>query len=283
MRAEPRKPEFKPAKAVAANIASGKMLPAIKKWYGRAKKFDICMSDIIVKQRGNQERINFFRRVVLNETMPAMLAMHDLLTGYLPASCITTLSDQLNITTMGQAHYKDGKKVKEGGKAKKSISRMSRALKMMIDYGLIEIEHITDPITGTYLPSLIKVTDLFYAALGISEKEVENAKRQRLGFLSLNKKYGNTTPATYEDLPELARKKQQELRTERQAFRKRLRLKRQVSSLTNQELHQKSQRIVVSSHCQAELDDMSPKEFARLVESEKRALLNHAFSPPPTF
>jgi hypothetical protein len=277
MKTAPQKPQFSPAKAIAKNIASGKMLPAIKKWHGRAKKFDICMSDVIVKQRGSQERINYFRRVVLNETIPAILSLHDLLTGYLPASCITTLSDQLSISTMGQALYKDGKKVKAGGKKKKSISRMSRALSMMKDYGLIEIEHITDAATGTYLPSLIKVTPRFYSALGISEKELENAKRQRIGFLNLNKKYGNDNALCFDSLEELGKCKQRELRDERQAFRKALRLKRSVAAMSGTELHDKARRIVMSMHCDAEIQDMSDSEFIRLVAHQKRDLLNHAY------
>ncbi|WP_416306199.1 plasmid replication initiator RepA [Neptunicella sp. SCSIO 80796] len=280
MRAAPRTPEFKPAAKVAKNIDSGNMLPAIKKWYGRAKKFDITMSDVIVKQRGHQERINFYRRVVLNQLMPAMLSLHDLLTGYLPASCITTLSDQLNITTTGQAEYKNGKKVEKGGKKKKSISRMSRAIAMMQAYGLIEIEHITDPTTGTYLPSLIKLTDRFYAALGITDKELENAKRQRIGYLNLNKKYGNDNALTFESLPELARRKQRELRKERQEFRRDLRIKRRVSAMSNAELHQTAQKIVNAAHCQEELNDMSDAHYSRLVEHEKRSILNRAYSPP---
>lgn len=278
----PNKPTFTPAKAIAKNIAAGKMLPAIKKWHGRAKKFDIAMSDVIVKQRTDKQRINYFRRVVLNETMPAILSLHDLLTGYLPASCITTLSDQLAISTMGQAEYKNGKKVKEGGKKKKSISRMSRALKMMCDYGLVEVEHITDAATGTYLPSLIKVTPRFYAALGISEKELENAKRQRIGFLNLNKEYGNDSVLCFDSLAELATSKQRELREERQAFRKRLRLKRKVSAMTGAELHDKARRIVISMHCQAEIDDMSDNEFSRLIKHQKQALLDLAYKHRPT-
>lgn len=279
MKAAPRTPTFTPADKIAGNIKAGNMLPVIKKWYLRAQKFDVCMSDVIVKQRGHQQRINVQRRLVLNQLTQAMLALHDLLTGYLPASCITTLSDQLNITTTGQALYKNGKKVKSGGSKKKSISRCSRALDMLEHYGLVEIERITDPATGTYLPSLIKLTQRFYDALGITEKELENAKRQRIGFLNLNKKYGGNELA-FDSLTDVTRERARQLREERKAFRQRLRLKRKVSAMSNKELHQKAQRIVISAYCQEELNDMPPVQFKRLVEHEKHQLLHLAYSPP---
>lgn len=247
---------------------------------------DIFHNDIIVKRIGKRRKVSSMRRDVVKELMRALAITHDIFTGLCPKSCITLLSDQIGVTTYGLKRYgkydeMDLLDTDVRGK-KKSISRVSLALKLMEELGLIIKHYDRDPITGKDLPVLIEVTDEYYKVLLIALEERDKARfdkarqviiknaeiRKRKGGVELQE-----LPTDPENLQAYINQKIVEVKMERRKFAQLQRKRKYLKNMSNKDIHLLAQSEVKSNVTAIELDRMSETAFTYLVAQRQRQLI----------
>lgn len=224
------------------------------------------------------------RKALGRVCMKAMVMMADNITGILPYSCISTLSDQCGVSTYGQALYIDGLRVDNDpyaelrpdemkrAKRKKSISRLSRFFKMLKSMGLIEIEYINDLVTKEQLPSIIRLTDSFYYTMGETKEKLQTARQQTIGWRKKNKEI-EFDLHDYVDIVEAEKERQLIIvRQRREEYRRIKRIRTRMDKMDKIGRYEYAQRLVNAKYSFPERADMSVNDYENAVREELRAV-----------
>jgi len=246
-------------------------------------KVNIFQSDIIVKRMGKRRAINIHRKKVINECLRAIALYHDVATGLCEKSSISAISDQIGVSTFGKKRY--GKycemdlDINDLSGKKKSISRVSRAMKFLREMGLIEIHYFTDEVTGKNLPSIIQVTPRFYEVflvdLELREKAICDKARQQVMHNARKANKHNQIPVIPTDpdnLKEFISKRVETLRVERQRFATLQRKRKYLKNMTKGEIHCLAQNDVKAQYSKESFESMADNTFVYLVRQREREL-----------
>ena len=275
--------------AVGQKQAAKKVHWFVTSLYKRACGRDLFLCDYIVKRLGHRRRVNVHRRNVIEQVFRALCLYHNLLTGLLDKSCLTLLSDQMDITTYGQKRYGDFNaahlnslppeqrqilqaqidKDANTGK-KKSISRISRALSMLQDWGLVLVHHKTDAVTGKYLGAVIQVTEAFYDLLDVDEETKLKARMDRVR--RMIERYELPEDFDLEQLQDYTQDRIEELQRQRADFALGQRMQKRLKRLSKVEMRQAAQRSVVAEYTPHELECMGDYRFSQLVRERTAEL-----------
>lgn len=251
-----------------------------------ADAINIFYSDIVVKRMGKRRAVNCMRKAVVKELTRAIAITHDFYTGLCPKSCITLLSDQIGVTTYGRKRYGKYDEMELldtdlRGK-KKSISRVSHALQLLYELGLIIKHYDRDPITGKDLPVIIEVTDDFYKVLLIDLEERDKARFDKARQVikknaEIRKRKGGVElpelPTEPENLQEYINQQIVNIQEERRKFAQLQRKRKYLKNMTNTDIHLLAQSEVKSNVTAIELDRMSETAFTYLVSQRQRELI----------
>ena len=222
--------------------------------------------------------------------------MSDVLTGLLPYSSISSLSDQLDITTYGQALYDEhGKKLlNDDGKPrflaladekvfkKPSVKRLSRFFDQLVLFKLIEKERVFDANTGAELPCIIRLTDTFYLMCGETPKKLYSARNRLIGMK--RKKLEISLPkSTPQD--EIIKQEYtvllKSLKDNRTQYRKKKRVLKRVAGMDKFELVAYGQRLVNAKYSQPELNCMNKDQYDHQVSKAIDGIFNKINEPEP--
>ena len=124
----------------------------------------VTLKPIHRKRRFNLHRARAIQAVVLG------IAHHmNIVTGIVKGASIELLAHQCGLATKSKA-------------GNESITRASRAVITLEQFGVLKCEKVWDNTAGTWIPKLIEITPLFLDMCGIEREEYEKAQRQQLGF-----------------------------------------------------------------------------------------------------
>lgn len=282
------------AKQLQVNVNQRKKLHAtITKLYRKLCKIDIFTHELIIKRIGQRRRVNIHRRNVISELFKAFVLYHDLLTGVLPKSCLTTLSDQLKVTTYGRKRYGEyaGKILPAQDKTgkRKSISRVSRAIRMLEEWDIIEVHRSTDKVTGKELPAIIVLKDIFYTLLLESASDVEAMRLNKLredyykACQKSNKLLSGepllTPTEQLEALTELRAEKIQKIKREREVYAMLKRQRKGLDKMSKAEIQDKAAYDVVNHINPDILESMSDERYQSIVKERVRSLYKLRSNP----
>lgn len=257
------------------HVSNAKQLHyTVRRMLKKLEVLDIFKSDALKQRIGRPHLVREERRKVVNEILKAVATFHNILDGYLHKSSITSLSDQIGITTYGQKRYGDKAKWSKSeddtwGK-KKAISRASRAIDNLVSWGVIAREYLTCPITGKNIPTLLRVTPLFYQLLQITPEELDKIKADRIEFL----KYNRQLPADYslDDLEQWAETQRKTLIKARQLYAQAQRRRNSLNHRTAAEIHEIAQNEVIAHTSPERLKQMPPERYKQLVSERVKNL-----------
>lgn len=245
----------------------------IKRLVKTVNKTNIFRSDVMLKilaERGRKVYVQRERVVV--ELIKALSTFHDVFTGICPKTTITTLSDQIGATTYGQKLFFD---VDEGVDPqlakKKAIARTSRAVKDMMNWGLIEVANERDPVTGKYIGAVIRVTSRFYEVLSVPANDVDTARWDKIKHLQKT----NRLPADIdmeENLEGYIQRKMNEVVEARRFYAKRKRQRRYLSTLNAVEMRERAARDVSARYGVESIKSMAQERFNSLLADRQREL-----------
>lgn len=280
-RSKAKTPLFKLPKPIEKLEKSDKSHFLIKRITKRVveNKWDPLVSDYFMKAFGGKKALYAQRKEVFRAAALPMIKMADVLTGILPYSCITSLSDQCGISTYGNAYYDENgariydangenpKEAPEGCKKKKSVTRMWRFAHTCKDMGIIDIVPMQDDVTGAELPALIILKDPFYYMHGETPETLESARKQRIGLMKKEKKlYAPEDETLAETIKKITHSWIENIKLGREAFRKKARLVKMIGGLDSHSLWQYGQRVVQGMYSQHERNNMSIKQYRHQIK-----------------
>lgn len=245
----------------------------IKKLVAKANGVDIFRSSVMLKilaERGRKVYVH--RERVVNELVKALASFHDVFSGICERSTLTSLSDQIGATTYGNKEYQeldDG--VDPQLAKKKSISRVSRAIDDMENWGLIEVTNERDRVTGKYIGAVVRITPRFYDALSVEMNEVDAARWDKIRQLQRENKLPSDLDME-ESLDNYIKKKLAGVILARQQYAKVKRQRRYLRSMSKIEMRQRAARDVAAKYGKDAIKSMSQDRFDGLFEARHRQL-----------
>ena len=221
------------------------------------------------------------RKEVFDVAMVALFEMVDHVTGFLEYGNISSLSGRLDLTTYGKALYIGKDKVngtdrEHLGKPKASTKRTFNFLSFLRDLRFVEMDSINCPITGERLPSIIRVTDHYYAAIGVSANQLKSFREQKLARTKYAFMHGIEVEDYEEHVKAMIFHKREQMKSDRIAYRRKLRLSQRLKRLTPTEVYQYGRKLVKGRYSNPELADMSDEHYNVAVKNELDNLFNAA-------
>lgn len=258
------------------------------------KAWNPMLSDIFHHALGNRNSVRTERRLMFDALVPAMIKMADSLTGILPRSCVTTLSDQCGVTTYGLALYdRKGNRLKdEDGKVrnytlsdeeiikKKAVCRVSRFLDWLEFLGLVIKHRLTDKVTGAELPMIIELTDEFYMMCGEPADKLLAARAKIIGWRKRTKKLMvDPKKTTLQVVAQERVRLLEEIAGQRQEYRQKRRLANRIKGMTGIELRNFARIRVNRKFSDATRSLWNTFQYAHKVDQEINSLLGGAKPP----
>lgn len=145
--------------------------PVIKHAYNLANKRRVYMWEGFAFYKNDvkrKRRFNIHRGKAIQAGVLCMIHHFNAISGIVEASC-EQMSDMCGLSTYSKA-------------GNKSISRFTRMIASLEEYGLLECENIWDRVLGMYIPKIIMPTKLFFRMIGLSLEEFEKGRNQLIGF-----------------------------------------------------------------------------------------------------
>jgi len=245
----------------------------IKRLVARVNSINLFRSDVMMKvlaERGRKVYVP--RERIITELFKLMATYHDMFSGLLPRSTITNMSDQIGATTYGKKVYFE---VAEGVDPKlakkKAISRTSRGVADMEDWGLIEVTNERDPVTGKYIGAVIRVTQRFFDVLSVSAEDVDKARWEKIRQLQRDNKLPDDIDME-ESLQSYIKRKTEKMVAARRLFAQRKRQRRYLKSLNAVEMRERAARDVAAKYGPETVKAMSQQRFSDLLAERQRQL-----------
>lgn len=274
------------AKAKQINLSVRKRTKlhyGIRKMLSHLDNGNIFMNPLLIKAIGHRRGIHTHRKMAIEALLRGLIVCHDVLSGLVKQGCITTLSDQCGLTTYGKK--RDDEYAVENPAPddvrglKKSVSRASRALRQLEEWGLIEITRPVDKVTGKYLPAIVKVTEKLYRVLGVSEQYIKDMLKNKLEWAKMSEKSGIPADLTLDELEQYQKSQHQRLIEERSRYATLKRQKRMLANMTHAEIKEKA-AYDVRNHTSAEaLAKMSDDRYMHFVNQRCKFLYRMKKNP----
>jgi hypothetical protein len=229
-----------------------------------------------------KHRLHEPRQKAFDECMNLLFEIGDHLTGFVECGCILSISNRLDLTTYGEAVYvgKDnvtGTDREELGKKKPSTKRAFNLLEFLVDMRFIEKESLTCPITGERLPSIIRLTNNYYSAMGITDKKLKSFREYKLKQKRHACMLGIEPEDDYADeIQSRIFHQREQMKSDRITYRRNLRLRQRLKKLTPFEVLQYGRRIVDAMYSPPELLSMGNSLYDTAVETELNNLFKAA-------
>lgn len=303
-RSEARTPNFTLPDAILKIEAKGKSSQLIKRVEKRlneqkdkngkviSKAYDPLKSDLFSLTLGDRRNAPKSRVLALRALLLPLLKMADTLTGVLPYSNVTTLSDQCDLTTFGQALYDrfGDKLVDEEGNPrfllekgeqaskKKSVSRLSRLLNWLEGCGYIQRHYLQDEATGANLPLIIHLTDKYYHLCGENPMLLHNARGRSIR----DRAFKKLLPTELKDKPvgevvEAMRAiKIKEISDQRQEYRAKRREGNKIAGMDALELRNYAGKLVKRAYGDDLAKTWSPAQYSHKIDQQIDRLFNKA-------
>jgi incFII family plasmid replication initiator RepA len=165
-----------------------------------------------------------------------------------------------------------------------SITRASRAVMTLEEYGILKCEKVWDRTAGTWIPKLIEITPAFIRMCGLSDEEYEAAQRQQLGFQKRGLSLADAEQLTITEARRRARENHRRIAFERrQKQNKDHAARRLAKKLATKSLDEQRHEItkgLVKRLGRDELISLGPEGVKELVDRELGRLRRIADSPP---
>lgn len=116
-----------------------------------------------------QRHFNLHRARAIQAVVIGIAHHLNIVTGIVKGASIELLAHQCGLATKSKA-------------GNESITRASRAIITLEQFGVLRCEKVWDKTAGTWIPKLIEITPLFLDMCGINREEYERAQQQQLGF-----------------------------------------------------------------------------------------------------
>ncbi|AWH90782.1 replication protein RepA (plasmid) [Buchnera aphidicola (Melanaphis sacchari)] len=223
----------------------------------KASEIDVarCELNYVIQPKNIKTGIPIKRFRRLNEhracSMRAMvLAMlyHFNISSELVQASVEQLADECGLSTVSQA-------------GNKSITRASRLITHFMEpMGFVKCKKMWDRVLGNYMPKMITLTPLFFTLIGISENQLNNAKKQQLGWINKNLITKGLTPINTIEAKRRAKDAQIKsifkYRISQHAFHKKRKNAQRIIALDEKEARQKILRALVAKYSINELAQM---------------------------
>nr|CAA50611.1 replication associated protein [Buchnera aphidicola] len=201
-------------------------------------------------------RLNEHRACAMRAMVLAML-YHFNISSELVQASVEQLSDECGLSTLSKV-------------GNKSITRASRLItNFMEPMGFVTCKKIWDRVLGNYMPKMITLTPLFFMLLGISEKQLINAKKQQLGWINKNLIIKGLKPITVIEAKRRAKDIQIrnlfKYRISKPHFYKKRKNAQRLIALDEKEARQKILRALVAKYSISELTTLGPSGLKKQV------------------
>ncbi|QNS02116.1 MAG: replication protein RepA (plasmid) [Buchnera aphidicola (Pentalonia nigronervosa)] len=202
-------------------------------------------------RRLNEHRARAMRAMVL-----AML-YHFNISSELVQASVEQLSDECGLSTLSRS-------------GNKSITRASRLITHFMEpMGFVTCKKIWDRVLGNYMPKMITLTPLFFMLFDISQKKLENAKKQQLGWINKNLINKGLKPITITDakirLKNIHIENILKYRISEHAFHKKKKEAQRLISLDENQARQTILRALLTKYSINELTRMGPRGLKKQV------------------
>lgn len=217
-----------------------------------------------------QRHFNLHRARAIQAVTEAIAHHLNIVTG-IAAVSVEMLAHQCGLATKSAA-------------GKTSITRASRAVWTLEEYGILKCEKVWDRTAGTWIPKLIEVTPAFIRMCGLSEQEYESAQKQQLGYQKRGLSLAEAEQLTITEARRRAREAHRVIAFERRKKQnkdhaaRRFAEKLATKSLDDQR-HEVT-KALVKSKGRDELVSLGPEGVKKLVDQEMGRLRRIADSPP---
>lgn len=217
-------------------------------------------------------RLNEHRARAMRAMVQAML-YHVNIVSQLVYASIEQLSDECGLSTLSQA-------------GNKSITRASRLIsEFMEPMGYVICKKSWDNILGTYMPKMIQLTPLFFSLFGVSLEKINNAKRQRLGWINKNLKEKGMTSITLMEAKWQSKENRLQsilqYRKSHHVFNQRKKHAKKLFSLKEHVAKQKILQVLVKQYTLTELSTMGLHGLRKKVNIQYYYLRKLATTPYP--
>lgn len=166
-----------------------------------------------------------------------------------------------------------------------SYTRACRAINEHLEaIGAIQCDRIWDATTGSWIPNIIWVTELFFTLIGYEYGKYQAAQQQQLAYR--NKKLLEAGESAISVTEARRRAKALhirtafEIRTRKRAYKVQLKRARKIAAMEEQTARQKILGDLVRLHSRDELAAMGHAELKRQVDERYHGMRKLASSPP---
>jgi len=143
----------------------------------RKTGYNIFLSDVILKHTKGRT-IQTPRKQVIWILLQMVGCMQNIVTGFVPTASLTDMGISMGANTRG---LKLRELVESDGVERWCTSRISNALKMLVEWEIIEIvERPYCSESKTVLPALIRVLPAFWDLFGVSQEVVQRARHAQI-------------------------------------------------------------------------------------------------------
>lgn len=220
----------------------------------------------------NERGMNLHRRRAIDAIMECIAAHVNLVTGKVFMT-VGQISDACGLTTYS-------------GEDTPCCSRASRALIEHIEaIGAVHCDRVWDETTGSYIPNMIWVTELFFELIGYEYGKFLAVQQQQLAWENQRLREAGEAPISLTKARRRAKvqhiKRAFEIRTQKQAYRKQVRRARKLAEMEKHEAQAYILNDLVKLYSKEELVAMGHIELKRQVEQRYFAMRKLATAPPP--
>ncbi|CUX96374.1 plasmid replication initiator RepA [Candidatus Hoaglandella endobia] len=267
---QPPKADMKPPRIIDAMRKSARENPPSKHPLWRtAPRFHAITHGLLWTERA----MNLHRRRAVDAIMECLAAHVNLVTSKVFMT-LGQISDACGLTTYnrhGQPCY----------------SRASRAINEHIEaIGAVHCERVWDETSGSYIPNIIWVTELFFVLIGYEYGKYLAAQQQQLAWENHKRRETGEGPISLTEARRRAKtqhiKRAFEMRTQKQAHRKQVRRALKLAALDKQEAQNAILKDLVKLYSKDELVAMEHVQLKRLVEQRYHVMRKLATAPPPS-
>lgn len=165
-----------------------------------------------------------------------------------------------------------------------SITRCSRAVLALEEYGVFRCEKIWDRVLGMWIPKRIEVTDFFIDMCGVKREEWEAAQNQQLGYQKRGLAIHEQEQLTLSEAKRRGREQHRKVAFERRRKQHEISKARRLAiKLKSEDLQQQKSTIlnkIIKSRTTDELVELGPDGLDKLINKELNYLLKIAEDPP---
>ncbi|VFP84646.1 Probable replication-associated protein RepA1 (plasmid) [Candidatus Erwinia haradaeae] len=221
----------------------------------------------------NQRTMNAHRARAIDAIMECLAAHVNIVTGKVYMS-LAQISDACGLTTYNT----------EG---KPCYSRTSRAITEHLEaLGVVLCDRIWDNTTGSYIPNIIWITQLFFVLIGYEYGKYLAAQNQQLSWENQKIREAGEEPITLTEARRRAKtehiRRAFECRTQKLARNKQHRRARKIEAMDERKARGSILQDLVKLYRKEELGAMGYNELNRIITQRYYAMCKLASPPPGT-